>query len=78
MIVGPSYPVTNHYSQILKNVRGSEKEIGMQNYLTSKRMNYYKNVVKLVSKRKFCKENYNAHPSKLKQDVQKLEHVMQI
>ena len=77
MIVGPWYPVTNHHS-ILKSVRGSEKEIGMQNYLTSKRMNYYKNVVKLTNKRKFCRRiTMHVHPSKLKQDVQMLEHVMQ-
>ena len=34
---------------MLKNARGSENETGM----ISKRMNYYKNVVNLVSKRVF-------------------------
>jgi len=49
----------------------------MYNYLTNRRMNYYKNVAKLVSKRDFCKKNYDAVLSKLKQDVQMLEYVMQ-
>ena len=69
--------MTNHHSQILKNVRGSEKETGMYNYLTNRRINYYKNVAKLVSKRDFCKKNYDAVLSNLKQDVQMLEYVMQ-
>ena len=49
----------------------------MYNYLTNRRMNYYKNVAKLVSKRDFCKKNYDAVLSNLKQDVQMLEYVMQ-
>jgi hypothetical protein len=36
MAVDPRYLVTSHYSRILKNVRGSEKGTGTNNYATKK------------------------------------------
>jgi hypothetical protein len=34
--VDPRYPVTSHYSRILKNIRGSEKGTRTNNYATKK------------------------------------------
>jgi hypothetical protein len=73
MVVDPQHPMTKHYSRILNNVRGNEKETDMHNYVTRKGMNYLKSDVKLIGKRKLTSRS-----NKLKQDVQMLEHDMQI